>query len=207
MDDLQFDKAEYSGPSGIGPCVMCSNPIRDAYWHANGQNVCPDCAANIQQAKQSPERSLITKGALYAIGAAIGCAIAYAAILIITNYELALISIAVGWLVGKAARMGTGGLGGRPVQIIAVIATYVAISGSLFFQILYSYYSQGKFVTGIGSYITLFILSMGKPFFELQEGFGGLLGVAILGFGLHQAWQQTQGIQVTLAGPYTQNGN
>jgi hypothetical protein len=207
MDDLQFDKAEYSGPSGIGNCVMCARPIHDTYWHANGQNICGDCATTLQQAKQAPERSLITKGALYALGAAIGCAIAYAAILIITNYELALISIAVGWLVGKAARIGTGGLGGRPVQIVAVIATYMAISGSLFFQILYSFFKDGKVVSGPASYLMLFFISMGKPFFELQEGFGGLLGLAILFFGLQQAWQQTRAIQITLAGPYTHNGN
>ncbi len=203
MDDLQFDKAEFSNPSGIGPCVMCSTKIGSQYWHANGQVVCPNCATTLGTAQQAPARSLLLKGTLYAVISAIGCSIAYAAILIITNYELALISIAVGWLVGKAARVGTGGLGGRPVQIVAVIATYIAISGSLFFQIIYSFFKEGKVVNGILGYVYLFVISLGKPFFELQEGFGGLLGIAILFFGLQQAWQQTHGIQVAIAGPYS----
>jgi len=203
MDDLQFDKAEYSGPSGIGLCANCSKPIEGQYWHANGQNVCGDCANILRHVQQTPAQSIVLKGALYAFGAAIACAIGYAAILIITKYELALISIAVGWLVGKAARIGAGGRGGRPVQIVAVIATYMAISGSLFFQILYAYFSEGKMVANLFNYVWLFILSMGKPFFELQEGFSGLLGVAILFFGLQQAWQQTRGVSIELAGPYT----
>jgi len=35
------------------------------------------------------------------------------------------------------------------------------------------------------------VLSLGKPFYELSEGLGGILGIAILFFGLQQAWQQT----------------
>lgn len=202
MDDLQFDKADYSGPTGIGPCANCGKPIGETYWHANGQNVCDACADMFKRVQQAPAQSVVVKGAIYAFGAALGCAIAYAAILIITKYELALISIAVGWLVGKAARIGTGGRGGRPVQIVAVIATYMAISGSLFFQILYAYFQEGKMVAGLWSYFVLFFLSMGKPFYELQEGLGGLLGLAILFFGLQQAWQQTHGVNIDIAGPY-----
>ncbi len=203
MDDLQFDKAEFSNPSGIGPCVMCAAPIESEYWHANGQVICPRCATTLGTAQQTPAKHLLLKGTLYAVVSAIGCSIAYAAILVITNYELALISIAVGWLVGKAARVGTGGLGGRPVQIVAVIATYIAISGSLFFQILYSFFKEGKLVNGIFGYLYLFVISLGKPFFELQEGFSGILGIAILFFGLQQAWQQTRSVQVAIAGPYS----
>ena len=97
----------------------------------------------------------------------------------------------------------TGGLGGRPVQIVAVIATYIAISGSLFVQIIYSFFKEGKMVSGLLGYAYLFVISMGKPFFELREGFGGILGIAILFFGLQQAWQQTRGINVAIAGPYS----
>ena len=201
MDDLQFEKAEFNDHKALGNCVMCTKVLADQYWHANGQNICPNCAANIEFTQQAPARAVLAKGALYAAGAAIGCAIAYAAILIITKYELALISIAVGWLVGKAVRQGTGGQGGRAVQYIAVAATYIAISGSLFFQIAYSLFQEGK-TASLSGYFTLAIVSLGKPFFELSEGFQGILGVAILFFGLHQAWQQTRGIEITLAGPY-----
>ena len=76
MDDLQFDKAEFSNPSGIGPCVMCSAKIESEYWHANGQVVCPNCAVNLGTAQQAPARNLLLKGTVYAVVAAIGCSIA-----------------------------------------------------------------------------------------------------------------------------------
>jgi hypothetical protein len=38
------------------------------------------------------------------------------------------ISLAVGWLVGKAMMKGSGGLGGRRYQIVAVLFTYAAVS-------------------------------------------------------------------------------
>ena len=38
---------------------------------------------------------------------------------------------------------------------------------------------------------------------ELSEGLGGILGIAILGFGLMQAWKQTGNAQVQLSGPFS----
>jgi hypothetical protein len=202
MDDLQFEKADYSGPSSIGPCVNCRKAIETEYWHANGQTICPDCARLFAAAQEAPPQGLLGKALLYAAGAAIGCSIAYAAILIITKYDLALIAIAVGWLIGKATRIATNGVGGRLSQYIAVAATYISISGTMFFQILYVAAEQGKSITPFG-YAYLFLVSMGKPFFDIQDGFQGIIGLAILFFGLQQAWQQTKAIQVSLAGPYT----
>jgi hypothetical protein len=133
----------------------------------------------------------VTRGALFAAGAAVLCSFAYAAIIIISNYELALISIAVGWLVGTAARRGAGNQGSRPLQYVAVACTYAAIAGSLFFQVIYAYFQEGKVVASWSGYLQLGVLSLGKPFYELSEGLGGILGIAILFFGLQQAWQQT----------------
>jgi hypothetical protein len=203
MDDLQFDRAEYSGPAKVGPCANCGKAIEDEYWHANGQTVCPDCARLMAEIQQAPPNALLTKAALYATGAAIGCSIAYAAILIITKYDLALIAIAVGWLIGKATRIATAGVGGRVAQYIAVAATYISISGTLFFQILYVASQSGKSIPTLFGYVYLFIVSMGKPFFDIQEGFQGIIGLVILFFGLQQAWQQTRAIQVAIAGPYS----
>jgi hypothetical protein len=203
MDDLQFDKAVFSNKAGIGPCVNCGARILSTYWHANGQPVCQNCATKLQNAQKAPSHSLLLRGAVYAFGAAIACSIAYASILIVTNYELALISIAVGWLIGKAARQGTGGLGGRPVQIVAVAATYIAISSSLFFQVLYTLFKEDREASHWTGYPLLLLYSFGRPFLELREGLGAILGIAILFFGLQQAWQQTGNATVTLAGPYS----
>ncbi|MBM3759796.1 MAG: hypothetical protein FJW36_06075 [Acidobacteria bacterium] len=203
MDDLQFNQAEYSGPAAAGPCANCGKGISDEYWHANGQTVCPVCAQLMADIQQAPSSQLLSKTALCAAGAAIGCSIAYAAILIITRYDLALIAIAVGWLIGKATRIATAGVGGRTAQYIAVAATYISISGTLFFQILYVASQSGKSIPTVFGYVHLFIVSMGRPFFDIQEGFQGIIGLVILFFGLQQAWQQTRAINVSLAGPYS----
>lgn len=202
MDDLQFDKADYSGSSGIGPCANCSKPIENTYWQANGQNVCGDCAELLRNANLKATRAGLLKGAAYGLGAAICCSFVYAAIIIITDYDLALIAIAVGWLIGKATRIGTQGVGGRAVQVIAVIATYISISGTLYFHLVYSMAKEGKPLSGVLTHMLFFALSMGRPFFELSEGFGGIIGIAILFFGLQQAWQQTRAFEVAVAGPY-----
>ena len=45
----------------------------------------------------------------------------------LTGYEIGLIAVAVGWLVGGAVRLGSKGLGGKPFQALAVALTYLAI--------------------------------------------------------------------------------
>jgi hypothetical protein len=44
--------------------------------------------------------------------------------------EIGIIAIAVGYMVGKAVRAGSRGLGGRPQQILAVLLTYFSITTS-----------------------------------------------------------------------------
>lgn len=200
MDDLQFEKADYGGTAT--PCAMCNRGIEGQYWQANGHPVCQACASQLSATQNTPGRNRLIQGAIFALGAAAAASIAYAAILIVTGYDLALVSIAVGWLVGKAARQGTGGIGGRPVQIVAVVATYIAICGSLFFQILYSFFKEGNVVTSLAGYVSLFLFALGKPVLEMREGFGGILGLLILFFGLMQAWQQTGAARLDLSGPY-----
>jgi hypothetical protein len=54
----------------------------------------------------------------------------YALVAILTGLEVGLIAILVGYMVGRAVRHGSGGLGGRPQQILAVVLTYFAITTS-----------------------------------------------------------------------------
>ena len=203
MDDIQFEKAEYSNPAGVGPCAMCGARILATYWQVNGTAVCPNCGGTVSAAVATPSDPMLLHGALYAVGAALACAVGYAAILTVTNYELAIVSIAVGWLVGQAARKGTNGQGGRPLQIIAVAATYVAICSSVFLQSLWILHNTDRVISDLRGYFVVFLISMGKPFLELKDGLGGILGIAILIFGLMQAWKQTGNAKLTLTGPFS----
>ena len=44
-----------------------------------------------------------------------------------------------------------------------------------------------------------------SPFLGLTAGVGGIIGIAIIFFGLMQAWKQTAGSPHVLAGPFTLN--
>lgn len=198
---MQFEKAEYHPGSGK-TCALCQKGIADNYYHLSGQVICPECAGQVEKHQASPGPALVLRGALFALAAAAVCSAVYATILIVAKFELALIAIAVGWVIGTAARRGTNGLGGRNVQYVAVAATYIAICGSLFFQIVWEAIQQGKSFTAVG-YVVMAGVSLGKPFFELSEGFGGIIGLVILFFGMQQAWKQTGNLEgLALMGPY-----
>src|SRR5580693_4560017 len=62
------------------------------------------------------------------MGAAIAGLVGYAAFGIITGIQIGYISLAVGWLVGKAMRTGSRGIGGLRYQIAAALFTYAAVS-------------------------------------------------------------------------------
>jgi divalent metal cation (Fe/Co/Zn/Cd) transporter len=65
---------------------------------------------------------------LFGTGAAIVGMILYATFAITTGIIVGYVSLAVGWMVGKAMTKGSGGVGGRRYQIAAVLLTYAAVS-------------------------------------------------------------------------------
>jgi hypothetical protein len=50
-------------------------------------------------------------------------------------------------------------------------------------------------------------VALASPFLGLMEGVGGLIGLAIIAFGLLQAWKQTARPSLVLAGPFTLEEN
>jgi hypothetical protein len=68
------------------------------------------------------------RGVLFGVGGALVGLALYAAVVIITNYEIGFVSLAVGWLVGKAILMGSQGRTGRRYQVAALLLTYFAVS-------------------------------------------------------------------------------
>jgi hypothetical protein len=65
---------------------------------------------------------------LYGIGAAVAGLILYATFAIATGIVIGYVSLAVGWMVGKAILKGSGGVGGRRYRITAALLTYAAVS-------------------------------------------------------------------------------
>jgi hypothetical protein len=76
---------------------------------------------------QSRRPGVMLRAAAFGLGAAIVGAILYYAVIAITGWEIGLVAIVIGFMVGYAVRRGTRGVGGRRYQLLAVGLTYFAV--------------------------------------------------------------------------------
>ncbi|HZD08235.1 MAG TPA: hypothetical protein VE176_08300 [Candidatus Limnocylindrales bacterium] len=156
----------------------------------------------------------------------------YAAFTILTGIYIGYVSLAVGWLVGKAIMLGSKGIGGRRYQIAAVILTYAAVSiAAVPIAISYQWkekaqtesiqpkqqqqstaddgnsppeQTQPKPKLSFGAAILqLLVLGLASPFLEMQDPLHGIIGLIILMVGIRIAWQLTAGTRrAKIEGPY-----
>ncbi len=135
---LSFDRAEYSDTAATTDgvrCAQCSTPLNDNYFTVGRLVVCQTCSALIAAALRGGSPAKRTIVALVAgIAASLVGAGIYYAVAAITGYELGLIAIVVGLLVGAAVRWGCERRGGWFYQTMAILLTYfsIALSDSIF---------------------------------------------------------------------------
>jgi len=128
--DIQFDQAEYATPAPDGPsCGVCQSPIDGEYYETGGKVFCPSCRQNVEAAFRGGSRiARVLKALIFgSVASAVG-AVLYYAILRATGYNIGLVAVVVGVMVGRAVRKGTGGRGGRFYQFLAIFLTYSAIA-------------------------------------------------------------------------------
>jgi hypothetical protein len=128
MNGLQFETAEGLAPGSVS-CSVCSTGLVSEYHELNGQAVCAACRARAE-AEYARDRqwSQWIVAAVYGFGAALLGGFLYWGFVKITNIELGLMAIAVGWLVGKAIMKGSNHRGGRRYQFLALALTYFSIT-------------------------------------------------------------------------------
>jgi hypothetical protein len=129
LETLQLDRVETAGSTGVAvTCATCSTVLSDQYFELNGQVGCSTCKDRaIAVSARKTDVGSVFRAILYgSIAAAIGCVIYYA-IRAATGYEIGLVAIVVGLMVGAAVRKASGGRGGKWFQGIAVFLTYSAI--------------------------------------------------------------------------------
>ena len=109
-------------------CAVCQRAISDEYFDVNGQSVCDGCRTQLAQLAQTPRSwGLFAKAGLFGLVAAILGAILYYAVIAITNFEIGIVAIAIGYMVGWAIRKATANRGGRRFQVLALVLTYWAV--------------------------------------------------------------------------------
>ncbi|HEX4810582.1 MAG TPA: hypothetical protein VH325_16720 [Bryobacteraceae bacterium] len=224
-ESLQFTRAE---PAGAGVanrprCLACKSPLVETYFHAHGRQVCPTCAQRIESHQQAPPAHSLLKAALYGGGAALAGCIIFATVEIVTGWQIGLLAILVGYMVGRAIRHASQGLGGRSQQILAVLLTYFAISfsyvGVAISQVVKTnaakqtaaatapptvqpVQDQKHQKASVGSLLLLLAwLGLAAPFLSLANPMN-LISLFIIFIGLRQAWVLTGRSDIVITGPY-----
>ena len=134
-DDLQFDRVETETPRADAnetspevTCTVCGKSVGPEYYNANGKPVCASCRELVTSAAQTP-RSMgtLVRAGLFGVGAAIAGAAFYYGVIALTSFEIGLVAILIGFMVGWAVRKGAQGRGGRRFQVLALVLTYWSV--------------------------------------------------------------------------------
>jgi hypothetical protein len=204
-DELSFDRAiPISGTSSAGgdatvQCSVCRRVITESYHTVNGAPVCDSCRTTLS-ALTAPVREPgpIALALLLGFGASLGGAAIYWVInnLIGDRFQLGIgiVALLSGWLVGKAMRAGSGGRGGRLLQVAAALLTYLSIP-----MLFLAFQFMNGGTLGLDSLITALLLPISATIGSFP---GGLISAVVIGFGIMQAWQLTGTPSMDIQGPF-----
>ena len=126
----QFGTAEYASEPGSERCKTCNQPLGARYYRVNGVLACENCVEGLKAQTPRDTHARLIRGLLFGVGGALLGLIIYSAFGIITGLAIGYVSLAVGYIVGKAMLKGSGGIGGRRYQVAAAVLTYAAVSMS-----------------------------------------------------------------------------
>lgn len=213
---LSFDRARFdeSGSDSLN-CAFCQRDIFGTYFEVNGQTACEKCRFTLERSRA--EGSPVGRATRAVVGGVVGGIVGagiYYAVLALTGYEIGLVAIVVGLLVGFGVRWGSRGIGGRGYQFLAAAITYVAIVSTYVPFFVEEARKQsaaetaaaaaepeqeitaGAVFLGLGL-IILFILA--SPFLA---GIQNVIGILIIGFALYEAWRVNAYSPLRIEGPF-----
>jgi hypothetical protein len=213
----QFATAEYSSQPGETACKSCGRPVGDSHYRVNGVVTCAKCALQIKEQLPKDSHAAFVRGVLFGVGGAILGFGIYAGFALATGWMVGYISLAVGYIVGKAIVMGSGGIGGRRYQMAAVLLTYIAVSLAAVPMFISQQAKQKSAqqhaqagastalvkpkmgaVKAVG---VLALVGLASPFRALADPLHGIIGLIILFVGIQIAWKITAGRPVNIIGP------
>jgi hypothetical protein len=225
MDDTskgmpQFGTAEYAPNTPNGICAACKRPISGTYFTINGARACAGCTSKIQAQVPQDSHAAFMRALLFGIGGAVLGFVLYVVVALATGLAIGIVSLAVGFIIGKAMKTGSGGVGGRRYQVAAVLLTYFAVSISAVpiaiqqwrqhhaqqaqaAQPTPSADAQSPARPSLGKVLgVLVLLGLASPFLALQDPAHGIIGLVILFVGMRFAWRFTAGRTLQVSGPY-----
>jgi hypothetical protein len=215
----QFATAEYAPNSPAMSCAACRRPIDGPYFKINGAQACADCATKIRAQIPRDSHAAFVRALVFGIAGALAGFALYVIFALATGLVIGFVSLAVGFIVGKAMNLGSRGVGGRRYQLVAVLLTYLAVSLSAvpiaIYQMRQQHQAQAQAQTqssdaaphehmSVAKVIgVLALVGIASPFLDLQNPAHGIIGLIILFVGIRFAWRFTAGRTVNVSGPYT----
>jgi len=232
-DGLQFDHVvtESGSPAARGGagvvCSACRELIPDEYYEVNTNIVCQRCRVAVEAAAATPTGAgpFIT-AALCGFGACIAGALIYFAVFYVTHFQIGIVSILIGYMVGYTVRHGAGGRGGRRFQAMAAALTYGSVALAYLPIVVISSVQasqtvqhssaaagsgktiahrppQGQPRSPVAGFATLLAFVAVLPILVVLGSFpSGLISGFIILIGLRQAWRMTEAVTPTVFGPY-----
>ena len=189
----QLSSALPGDNSGPKHCATCGILLTAKAYRVNAQLLCIHCATAAGFAPSADDHSAFAQGLLFGIVAALLGLAFYASFTIVTHIYFGYVALAVGWLVGKAIKTGSGGVGGLRYQVAAVVLTYAAISLAAIPILIARAMAHGASdIDWVSLSGRLALWGIASPFLALQSGFFGIIGLVILFVGVRIAWQITK---------------
>jgi len=126
---LQFERADFDSAATAPACAVCHAPLAGSYFELDGAMSCEACASAARLAANAPlGPSAVFRALAFGTAAALAGTALWFAVAKLTGFEVGLISIVIGMLVGRAVLRGSRGRGGPLFQLIAVVLTYGSIT-------------------------------------------------------------------------------
>ncbi|WP_404367684.1 hypothetical protein ACIHQR_02015 [Corallococcus coralloides] len=208
---LQFDRAEFAEAPSAPKCSFCQRAIKSVYYDLNTRLLCPECREQVEAELTGGSKSKrALKAAVFGFGAAIAGALVYW-VVGLTGYNIGLIAILVGWMVGTAVFKGSESRGGWFYQALAVGLTYFAVAASLAPDVYKELTTQppaevaadapaGEAESSPAANVVLAgVISVAAP---VLVGINSPISGLIYGFALFEAWRRTKRTELSIAGPF-----
>ena len=200
-DVPQFATAEYANKAGETACKACGQKISGPHYRVNGVPACAGCTQRLRDQLPQDSHQAFMRAILLGIGAAILGFALYVGFALATGWMVGYVSLAVGYLVGKAMVMGSRGVGGRRYQVVAVLLTYMAVSLAAVPIALSAHHASGSVTAHLG---VLVMIGLASPFLEMSAPMHGIIGLIILLVGLQIAWRITAARKLDIVGPVSE---
>ena len=198
---MDFSEAKFeAGAVATGAaCATCGTPLTALYWLAGPVMVCASCAGKFRAGPPAEGGALrFFKALLFGTGAGLLGAIGYGVIIYATGYELALITIGIGWFVGRAVMKGSELRGGRAYQAMAAILTYFWCMEAYVPVVVKEFGNAENPVPTAFAIVAAPIFAQAIPFI----GGMGPLSILILGFGVYRGWKEPAKPDLEVIGPF-----